>query len=91
MKWMPKEPGGSAEMPLPGTAGEIVEPAGESGMIDQIVVNTQEAMDEMSESFDQQYLQLQRKMQNENRRYSVVSNIMKDKNDTAKDSINNIR
>jgi hypothetical protein len=50
-KYFNKEPGSAAEMPLPGTAGESVETAGESAMIDQIMVNTQEAMEEMSQDF----------------------------------------
>ncbi len=42
-------------------------------------------------SFNLQYLQLQDQMQNENRQYSAVSNIMKTKHDTAKNAIRNIR
>lgn len=48
-------------------------------------------MQEMSESFNLQYLQLQQQMQNENRKFTLVSNIMKNKHDTAKNAINNIR
>lgn len=46
---------------------------------------------EMQSSFNLQYLQLQQEMQHENRQYELVSNIMKTKHDTAKDSISNIR
>lgn len=46
---------------------------------------------EMNQSFNLQYLQLQSGMQNENRQYSMVSNIMKTKHDTVKNSIGNIR
>lgn len=46
---------------------------------------------EMQMSFNLQYLQLQNSMQNENRAFTMVSNIMKTKHDTAKNSINNIR
>ena len=42
-------------------------------------------------SFNLQYLQLQNQMQNENRQYTAVSNIMKTKHDTVKNSISNIR
>jgi hypothetical protein len=42
-------------------------------------------------SFNLQYLQLQQAMQNENRQYTAVSNIMKTKHDTVKNSISNIR
>lgn len=46
---------------------------------------------EMQMSFSMQYLQLQQQMQNENRSYTAISNIMKTKHDTAKNSISNIR
>jgi hypothetical protein len=42
-------------------------------------------------SFNLQYLQLQDKMQQEARSYAVVSNVMKTKHDTVKNSISNIR
>jgi hypothetical protein len=48
-------------------------------------------MQEMQMSFNLQYLQLQSQMQNENRSYTVVSNIVKTKHDTVKNSINNVR
>jgi pyridoxal biosynthesis lyase PdxS len=48
-------------------------------------------MREMQMSFNLQYLMLQNKISQENRQFSMVSNIMKNKHDTAKNSINNIR
>jgi sulfate adenylyltransferase subunit 1 (EFTu-like GTPase family) len=48
-------------------------------------------MSEMSQSFNIHYLDLQKQMQDENRRYTLVSNIMKTKHDTAKSAINNVR
>jgi hypothetical protein len=42
-------------------------------------------------SYNLQYLQLQNQMQNENRQYTAVSNILKTRHDTAKNTINNIR
>lgn len=48
-------------------------------------------MQEMQMSFNLQYLQLQSKMQNETRRYALLSNIMKTKHDTVKNSISNVR
>ena len=48
-------------------------------------------MQEMQMSFNLQYLELQQQMQDENRRFTMISNIMKTKHDTAKNSINNIR
>lgn len=47
-------------------------------------------MQETQMSFNLQYLQLQSQMQNENRNYTMVSNIMKTKHDTAKNTISNI-
>jgi hypothetical protein len=48
-------------------------------------------MQETQMSFNLQYLQLQSSMQNENRQFTMVSNIMKTKHDTVKNSISNIR
>jgi hypothetical protein len=42
-------------------------------------------------SFNLQYLELQNAMQNDNRQYTAVSNIMKTKHDTVKNTIANIR
>jgi hypothetical protein len=48
-------------------------------------------MQETQMSFNLQYLQLQSQMQDENRSYTAVSNIMKTKHDTVKNSISNVR
>ena len=48
-------------------------------------------MQETQMSFNLQYLQLQSQMQTENRSYTAISNIMKTKHDTVKNSISNIR
>ncbi len=48
-------------------------------------------LQEMQMSFNQQYLQLQQQMQDESRRFTLLSNIMKTKHDTVKNSISNIR
>ncbi|HWQ02125.1 MAG TPA: hypothetical protein VN449_08435 [Gaiellaceae bacterium] len=48
-------------------------------------------MQETQMSFNLQYLQLQSQMQHENRSFTAVSNIMKTKHDTVKNSISNIR
>ena len=42
-------------------------------------------------SFNMQYLHFKSKLKNENRQYTAVSNIMKTKHDTVKNSISNIR
>lgn len=46
---------------------------------------------ETNMSFNQQYLQLQDPMQQENRAFTVVSNVMSQKHDTAANTIGNIR
>ncbi len=46
---------------------------------------------EMNQSFNMQYLGLQQQMQDESRRFTMLSNIMKTKHDTAKNSISNLR
>ena len=56
----------------------------------QLLAATKE-MEEMQMSFNLQYLQLQSQMQHENRSYTAISNIMKTKHDTVKNSINNVR
>ena len=45
----------------------------------------------MSTSFSLQYLALHQAIEEESRRFTLVSNIMKTKHDTAKNSISNIR
>lgn len=44
-------------------------------------------MQEMNQSFNLQYLGMQQKMQSENRQFTLMSNIMKTKHDTAKNAI----
>lgn len=56
----------------------------------QLMVATKK-MQEMNQSFNLQYLQLQQKMQSDNRQFTLLSNIMKTKHDTAKNAINNVR
>lgn len=55
------------------------------------LLNATKQMQEMQMSFNLQYLQLQEQMQNENREYTAVSNILKTRHDTVKNSIANIR
>ena len=50
-----------------------------------------ENLQETQMSFNMQYLALQEKMQNENRTYTTVSNVLKTRHDTVKNSISNIR
>jgi hypothetical protein len=48
-------------------------------------------LQETQMSFDLQFLELQDQLQNENRSYTAVANIMKTKHDTVKNTIANIR
>ena len=57
---------------------------------EQLLAATKQ-MRETQMSFNLQYLQLQSQMQNENRSYTAISNIMKTKHDTVKNSIGNVR
>lgn len=60
------------------------------GSQSQLLAATKQ-MQETQMSFNLQYLQLQSQMQHENRSYTAISNIMKTKHDTVKNSISNIR
>jgi hypothetical protein len=51
----------------------------------------QARLQEMQMSFNLQYLQLQNQMQNENRQFTMLSNIMKTRHDTVRNSISNVR
>lgn len=62
-----------------------------TGNAQQDLMNQTKDMQEMMASFNLQYLQLQEKMQQENRSFTTISNVMKTKHDTAKSSINNVR
>lgn len=73
-----------------GADGAIGSAAGGGGGQDQLL-NATKQMQETQMSFNLQYLQLQSQMQNENRQYTAISNIMKTKHDTVKNSISNIR
>lgn len=79
--------GASQPLPMPGTA--IGAAAGGTGQ-DQLLSQTKQ-MQELEMSFNLQYLQLQNMMQNENRRFAMVSNIMKTKHDTVKNTLSSIR
>ncbi|HET6714411.1 MAG TPA: hypothetical protein VFI59_11970 [Actinomycetota bacterium] len=48
-------------------------------------------MQEMQMSFNLRYLQLQNSMQEDSRRFTALSNIMKTKHETVKNMIGNIR
>jgi hypothetical protein len=74
----------------PGNSGMVGSSSGSDSASQSLMAATQQ-MQETQMSFNLQYLQLQESMQNENRQYTMVSNIMKTKQDTVKNSISNIR
>jgi hypothetical protein len=57
----------------------------------QALLQTTKDMQETQMSFNLQYLQLQSQMQHESRSFTAISNIMKTKHDTVKNSISNVR
>jgi hypothetical protein len=73
-----------------GRKGEqILNYCGRSGAGDAGLAKAQ--MQEMQSSFHAQYLQLQNSLYQEHRQFSVLSNIMKKRHDSATDAIRNIR
>ena len=81
--------GGSSSVGGGQMGGAIGAAAGGDGQSQ--LLNATKQMQETQMSFNLQYLQLQSQMQHENRSYTAVSNIMKTKHDTVKNSISNIR
>ncbi|MEK7703489.1 MAG: hypothetical protein AAB426_00910 [Myxococcota bacterium] len=96
---------GANGTPLVGSSGSTgsYSGAGASGTADQVstlaasgdpnavMMAETRRMQELNMSFNLQYLQLQEKMQAENRQFTVLSNVIKTKHDTAKSAIGNIR
>jgi hypothetical protein len=86
---------GADGIPLGGSAlnssGGATGSAASGGSSQQDLLNQTKGMQEMAQSFNLQYLQLQEKMQAENRSFSTVSNVMKTKHDTAKNAVSNVR
>jgi hypothetical protein len=81
-----------AEYALDGiAAGDPIASAAASDSSQSDLLNATKQMQETQMSFNLQYLQLQSQMQNENRSYTMISNVMKTKHDTVKNSISNIR
>ena len=64
---------------------------GSADVTSEMMNATREMQEEMNQSFNRQYLQLQQKMQLGERQYTAVSNMMKAKHNMAKSTINNVR
>jgi len=74
------------------TAAERVATLSKSGRGgENLLAKASQEVQEMSKSFNLQYLQLQTAMQIENRKYEALARIMKTKHETVKNSISNIR
>lgn len=68
-----------------GVAGGIAG-AGEAGSMDQV-----RAMNAESQAFQMEYLQIQQQVQDDNRRFSLLTNVMRSHHETTKSAIQNIR
>jgi hypothetical protein len=64
-------------------------PLGDGG--EQSTIDQMRALQEQSQSFNLQYLALQEEVQQENRRFTTLSNVLKAKHETAKAAIGNVR
>ena len=73
-----------------GYLGDVAHQAAGGSASAQMMMATQQ-MQEMNQTFNLQYLNLQQKMQDENRSYTALSNIMKTKHDTAKNALSNLK
>jgi hypothetical protein len=82
---------GAGDIPFNGPGLSTNTGSKKTGNSQQDLMNQTKDMQEMMQSFNLQYLQLQEKMQGENRSFSTISNVMKTKHDTAKTSISNVR
>ena len=71
-----------------GSAATATAAGGASGEGD--VLAATRALQQESQSFNLQYLQLQENMQRESREFTALSNVMKVKHDSAKSAINNL-
>ena len=87
----PAEARSLSEYVLGGIAAGDTIGAVASGSSQTELMNATKELQETQMSFNLQYLQLQSQMQNENRSYTAISNIMKTKHDTVKNSISNVR
>jgi hypothetical protein len=84
--------GGSAAAPA-GTLAST--PAGAASSLaggsDSSDMATMQAMQRESQVFNMQLLELQEEVQQENRRFTTLSNVLRAKHDTAKAAVSNIR
>jgi hypothetical protein len=78
--------------PATGVPGGPTGPLGDGGAAgEQSTLDQVRGMQEQAQEFNLQFLALQEEVQQENRRFSTVSNVLKAKHETAKAAIGNIR
>jgi hypothetical protein len=75
--------------PASGSTSAAALPAGASS--DSSDLATMQAMQRESQVFNMQLLELQEGVQQENRRFTTLSNVLRAKHDTAKAAVSNIR
>ena len=80
--------GAAGTLAAAGAAGATRAAATASGEGD--LLEATRTLQQQSQSFNLQYLQLQEHMQRESREFAALSNVMKVKHDSAKSAINNI-
>lgn len=85
----PARPGVSGGAVAPGSSAVPASLAGPGG--DQSDLATMQSMQRESQAFNLQLLELQEDVQQENRRFTTVSNVLRAKHDTAKAAVSNIR
>ena len=73
-----------------GATGSLLSGLGAAGG-DQSDLATAQSMQRESQAFNLQLLELQEDVQQENRRFTTVSNVLRAKHDTAKAAVSNIR
>jgi len=81
--------GGALSIPSAGSS-QIPSSLGSTGS-DQSDLATVQTMQRESQAFNLQLLELQEDVQQENRRFTTVSNVLRAKHDTAKAAVSNIR
>jgi len=77
--------------PLSGGAGDPASTIAAGQGEEQNTLDQVKAMQEQAQDFNLQFLALQENVQQENRRFTTVSNVLKAKHETAKAAVQNIR
>jgi hypothetical protein len=75
----------------PGTGVDGIGALGGGGWGAGDVMEATKRLQEQNQMFSMQYLELQEKIQQENRQYSTISNVLKTRHESAKTAIGNIR